>query len=283
MSRRVGRRTGDRRRLLRIVATAAIGLTLTACARIPEPGSTSPRGESRQVVIGVGADEASAVVARLYAGILSARGTDVRLDVDPRQRQRSLADLDAGALTLVPESMGDLVDHLEPLWRLDVPDADAEATFVELSRALPIGLSVGDFAESATLPAASVPADLPASADPAVPGLETVAAPPSATGAPETPPIEPAPTEPAPIETTPIDTTPIDAPAVETTPIEPAPERPNNVIPVFRSGELDSDQILALNVIAGELTTADVEAMLDQIDSGRSIGEVTGTWMAERS
>lgn len=240
-----------------MLATVAIGLTLTACARIPEPGSTSPRGESRQVVIGVGSDEASAVVARLYAGILSARGTDVRLDVDPRQRQRSLADLDAGALTLVPESMGDLVDHLEPLWRLDVPDADAEATFVELSRALPIGLSVGDFAEAATLPPEVTLAEPPVATDATAPGAVGAEAPAPETSAPET--------------------------AAPETTIEPAPERPNNVIPLFRSGELDSDQILALNVIAGELTTADIETMLDRIASGRTIGEVTGTWLAERS
>lgn len=205
-----------------------IGLAATGCGRVPEMSTTAARAETRQVVIGVGADEASAVVARLYAGILAGRGTDVRIDDTSRPRQRSLADLDAGALTVVPESMGDLTDHLEPLWRLDVPRADAEATFVALSQALPIGLSVADFAESATLPTAP-------------------------------------------------DTHPAMPPAPERAP------RPNNVVPLFRTGELDPDQILALNVIAGELTTADVEVMLETIDSGRPIEEVTGQWLSERS
>lgn len=236
-----------------MVAALIIGLAATGCGRAPEMSTTAARAESRQVVIGVGADEASAVVARLYAGILAGRGTDVRLDDTSRPRQRSLADLDAGALTVVPESMGDLTDHLEPLWRLDVPRADAEATFVALSRALPIGLSVADFAESATLPDALESATQPEAVESAMPP-DTADPQPNAT-----------------------DSQPATPPAPERAP------RPNNVVPLFRTGDLDPDQILALNVIAGELTTADVEAMLETIDSGRSIEEVTGQWLSERS
>lgn len=215
-----------------MVATLIIGLALTGCTRFAEPGSTAPRGDSPQVVIGIGGGGgAGEVVARLYAGILATRGVDVRLDLDARPRQRVLADLDAGALTLVPESMGGLVDHLEPAWRLEHSDADAAEIFVELSRALPIGLSIADYAESAVLPEAGPPA--PAGGDMSL-----------------------APT--------------------------PAAERPDNVVPLFRTGELEPVEIMALNVVAGELTTDDVDAMLEQIASGRSAGEVTGSWVAAR-
>lgn len=56
-----------------------------------------------------------------------------------------------------------------------------------------------------------------------------------------------------------------------------------NVVPLMRSGVLSSAQVKALNVVAGELTTAELTEMREAVRSGeRSPAEVAGDWLAAR-
>lgn len=52
-----------------------------------------------------------------------------------------------------------------------------------------------------------------------------------------------------------------------------------NVIPLFRQGSLDDDEIRALNKVAGELTTEDLQDMVSEVEAeGRPIGTVVADW-----
>lgn len=192
---------------------------LSGCAQDePAPSRTEPDGT---VIVSVGDSAESAVVARLYVGMLASVGTDTRLDETQRDRQRYLSDLDAGAITVVPETMSDLLSYLEPFRTIhreasisDGTEADPDEVFAQMSRALPIGLSVADYAD---------------------------AQPPDA-----------------------------------------GPDYPNNIVPLFRTGELGSRQITALNVVAGELTSEDLVDMTDRIDAGEPPADVVDGWLESR-
>lgn len=55
--------------------------------------------------------------------------------------------------------------------------------------------------------------------------------------------------------------------------------RAENVLPVFRTGELTQSQIQRLNVVAGELTSAGLTEMSEAVADGTPSAEVAGTWL----
>ncbi|MDN5760368.1 MAG: hypothetical protein L0H59_17905 [Tomitella sp.] len=55
-----------------------------------------------------------------------------------------------------------------------------------------------------------------------------------------------------------------------------------NLVPLFRAGTLQDEQIRALNKVAGELTSKDLGDMVRKVDvDGRKIGDVVGDWRAQ--
>ncbi|MFZ2177824.1 MAG: glycine betaine ABC transporter substrate-binding protein, partial [Rhodococcus sp. (in: high G+C Gram-positive bacteria)] len=52
-----------------------------------------------------------------------------------------------------------------------------------------------------------------------------------------------------------------------------------NVVPLYRIGALGEPQIKALNVVAGELTTADLADMIGQVRGGSGSADVARVWL----
>jgi glycine betaine/choline ABC-type transport system substrate-binding protein len=52
-----------------------------------------------------------------------------------------------------------------------------------------------------------------------------------------------------------------------------------NVLPVFRTGELTDDQVRRLNIVAGELTTAGLAELTDAFAAGEPSGDVARSWL----
>ncbi|SIR81817.1 hypothetical protein [Williamsia sterculiae] len=56
----------------------------------------------------------------------------------------------------------------------------------------------------------------------------------------------------------------------------------DSLVPVYRSAVLSREQVRAVNQVAGELTTADLEAMVTSVDSGRTdTTQAASTWLGE--
>ncbi|KAA0022539.1 glycine betaine ABC transporter substrate-binding protein [Antrihabitans cavernicola] len=55
-----------------------------------------------------------------------------------------------------------------------------------------------------------------------------------------------------------------------------------NVVPLFRKGSLTDDQVKKLNVVAGELTTADLTDLTGKVRDGGQSADVAGGWLDER-
>jgi osmoprotectant transport system substrate-binding protein len=55
-----------------------------------------------------------------------------------------------------------------------------------------------------------------------------------------------------------------------------------NVLPVFRAGSLNDAQMLKLNVVAGELTSADLDTMTNRVEAGAKSADVAADWLGSR-
>ncbi|MBM4608108.1 glycine/betaine ABC transporter substrate-binding protein [Rhodococcus hoagii] len=100
-------------------------------------GPTAPT-----VVIGAADTVESELVARLYAGALGASGRSTELVLGLGDQADRLAALDADRVSLVPEHTGRLLHRFDP-----TADAtEAEDVYDALSRSLPQGLSVSEYA-----------------------------------------------------------------------------------------------------------------------------------------
>ncbi|MFD1811585.1 glycine betaine ABC transporter substrate-binding protein [Rhodococcus gannanensis] len=94
------------------------------------------------ITVGAGESAESQVVAEIYAEVLRGTGSPVstRLGLGAGD---TLAMLDSGEVTLVPEYTGPLLLQLNPNATVTDP-ADPDEVFAELNRSLPQGLSVSD-------------------------------------------------------------------------------------------------------------------------------------------
>lgn len=62
-----------------------------------------------------------------------------------------------------------------------------------------------------------------------------------------------------------------------------ADDEPQNVVPLMRTGALTQAQVKALNVVAGELTSAELADMGEAVrGGGRGPGQVAADWLAAR-
>jgi osmoprotectant transport system substrate-binding protein len=121
-----------------------LALGLTGCGDDSTNGTTAPDLRGVDVTVGwVGdddTDDADELVGELYAQALEARGATVERRPDLADRQDAIDQLEAGAVTVVPERSHALLVEL-------VAPADAESTTVAeqlaaLDEVLPAGLSV---------------------------------------------------------------------------------------------------------------------------------------------
>ncbi|MFC9786205.1 glycine betaine ABC transporter substrate-binding protein [Rhodococcus sp. NPDC127528] len=196
-------------------AVAVAAVLLTGCSSGESGLDGPPRLPS--ITVGSGQSAENRVLAEIYAGVLRGTGSPVetRLDLAPGE---DLAELDSGAVTLVPEYTGRLLERLHP----GAAETEPDAVFEELNRSLPAGLSVSDYGM----------AQEPGSGDAGEAGSSVPA---------------------------------------------------QNVVPLMRSGVLTEAQVKALNVVAGELTSAELAQMGESVRSGeRTADRAAADWLGAR-
>lgn len=233
------------------------------------------------------------VLANIYAGALTRDGMAASvMPVD--DTAAALTGLDDASLSMLPGFTGSLVRQLDP--SSDARDADD--VYAALARALPEWLSVGDQGLAGNGPTVSVPSAVGATLEEATvsalaPECETLSAD-----------IDPA-----------VDDTNVravldevydcrlaasdGAPAAT---VRDATDRPSdpqstdvvladdrdgfvaeNVVPLFRKGSVDDESARRLQVIAGELTTADLARMVERVRAGEDPSAIARNWLGEQS
>lgn len=186
-------------------------LVLSCCAVAVTSCAVDDGPTTQQVIVGSGTAVQSELVADIYASALRRAGADVPAVVKVGDRTSTLAALDAGRVTLVPETTGALLTYLNPT----AEDTEPDDVFVAVNKALPEGLSVSDYSM----------AEIEGASD--------------------------------------------DGPA-------------QNIFPLFRKGSLTDDQVKKLNIVAGELTTADLTDLTGKVRAGGASIEVARGWLDER-
>ncbi|QBJ97807.1 ABC transporter substrate-binding protein [Rhodococcus sp. ABRD24] len=288
-----------------LAALALLG-AVTACgvdtgstvAGPPEPGT---------VVVGSGDSIESEVVARIYAGALAAAGTRTELRTGIGNRGAYLAALDADTVSLVPDRTGRLLQHFDP----DSAATEEEEVYEALNKSLPEGLSVSDYAladdrstlvlaagQAGRLSARSLEDLAPRCGELTLRASETFSQDVNGLsrlqsvygctfgqvlpGGPDAQ----------------VSADVLAGSALVGGITAGSPEiRPDdltvladdesafmaqNVVPLFRTGTLGDAQVKALNVVAGELTTADLAELVGRIRDGKvSSADAAGEWLSD--
>mgnify|MGYP001941387257 CR=1 FL=1 len=147
-----------RRSLLAAGGTAGVVLGAAACSSSdPFEEDTAQGGKegtapsdgggavgSSTLVIGSQAYYSNEIIAELFAQVLEAEGFTVERQFQIGQREVYVPELENGSLDVLPEYLGNLLQHYEP----DAPSASPEEIHSALGEALPGALRVLDFAEA---------------------------------------------------------------------------------------------------------------------------------------
>ncbi|MDH6244549.1 glycine betaine ABC transporter substrate-binding protein [Mycobacterium sp. OTB74] len=268
---------------------AAVALTTVALAGCAAPPPGHP------VSVGAGPGSESALLAHLYAAALGYFGTATHITVVPDP----VVALDSAAVTVAPGFTGDLLARFAPH---PVARSD-EQVYRSMISALPEGVGAGDYTASAQdKPAVAVTAAtadrwggrdvaaLPAHCIGLTVGVVAGARHPARVGdcglpaAREFPDVA---TLFAALRTGEVTLawTSTAAPEVPKDLVvltdKTALIRAENIVPLYRRNELTEQQVLALNGIAGELDTATLTDMLDQVNRGADPAVVAGAWLAQ--
>ena len=142
-----------RRHLLGALGVGGIALGAAACGS-SDPfdedgggsgGSGSDGGSgSGTLAVGSQAYYSNEIVAELFAQVLEKAGFTVDRQYQIGQREVYMPELEAGSLDLLPEYLGNLLQHYQP----DAGSASPEEISSSLEEALPEGLRVLSFAEA---------------------------------------------------------------------------------------------------------------------------------------
>jgi glycine betaine/choline ABC-type transport system substrate-binding protein len=270
---------------MRRLTVALVALLIAGCGSQASPPPS--------IAVGAGADPESALLAHVYAAALRYYGSPAHVEssADP------VADLDTGAVTVVPGLTGRLLHRFDPgaTARAD------EQVYRTMLSALPEGVAAGDYAESAG--DKPVPAVLETTAkkwggrdvtamvshcDKLAVGVVAGTAAPTVVGTCRLPKAReysnPAALFAA-LRSGEVDVawTSSAAPSVADGVVELADRTSlivaENVVPLYRRNELTERQILAINAIAGELDTATLADMLQKVAGGSDPGAVAGSWL----
>ncbi|SEC09778.1 ABC transporter substrate-binding protein [Rhodococcus koreensis] len=256
-----------------------------------------------QIVVGAGDGAESRILAEIYAGALRSTGAPVTTDDGLGDRTAYLGQLDAGSVTLVPEFTGRLLRYYDP----ESTETEQEDVFEALSKALPQGLSISDFAAAEDRSALAVTPQISeqlglTTLDDLVPscGKSTAVLAPAfeadalagltgCTFAQTTRVADDAAAVgelavPAPAGGAVVAGVTTSSPDVADTDLVLLSDDEHvftaqNVVPLFRIGTLSEAQLKALNVVAGELTTADLADMIGQFRGGADSADVARVWL----
>ncbi|AXK46392.1 ABC transporter substrate-binding protein [Brachybacterium saurashtrense] len=142
-----------RRHLLGAVGAGSLALTAAACGSSDpfEEGDGSGSGGSDgggagggTLAIGSQAYYSNEIIAELFAQVLEADGRTVDRQFQIGQREVYMPELESGGLDLLPEYLGNLLQHYDS----EAASASPEEISSALSEALPDGLRVLSFAEA---------------------------------------------------------------------------------------------------------------------------------------
>ncbi|MDJ0358683.1 glycine betaine ABC transporter substrate-binding protein [Rhodococcus sp. H29-C3] len=287
---------------LRVVVLALLSCVAMSCGAAEQPSST--------IVVGSSDTVQSELLAQIYAGALRSTGAEVRTQLDAGDSGDPLAALDRGDVDVVPELMGELLDTFDSTSEA----TEADDVFADLNKSLPQGLSVSDYAAAEDgvalviadvnpFPGAETITDIASRCSQAtvsvtaanaealnrvrdrygcsfasvrieadeeavvkaveagaVTGSESVAV-----GV-----IRTASSGPKAKDLTALDD-------------DEGAFRPQNVVPLFRDGVLNENEIKAFGVVAGELTTADLADMIGEVRVGARSDEVAARWLGEHN
>ena len=270
--------------LARPLALALIALVIAGCGN--DAGAPS-------VAVGSTSDAESRLVAHLYAAALRFYGSPAHV----QSVSEPVAELDSATLRVVPGFTGRLLARFEPDARAR---SDAQVYRAMVS-ALPEGVAAGDYTTSAEdKPALAVTERTSdawggrdvtaavASCAMVMAGALPGATPPSKVGSCAIPKPREFPDEPTLFAA--LRAGEINAAWTSTaTPNIPselvvlsdktALIRAENLVALYRRNELNEQQVLALNEVAGVLDTGSLADMRRQVDEGREPGLVAAAWL----
>lgn len=124
------------------VATTAVLLTGCAADEVSTGSSGAPESES--IVIGSQDYYSNEILAEVYAQALEEEGFDVERDFRIGQREVYMPEIESGAIDIMPEYSGALLQYYEP----ETQARESGEVYEELGAALPEGLRVLDQAEA---------------------------------------------------------------------------------------------------------------------------------------
>ncbi|MCV7192122.1 hypothetical protein H7I02_04815 [Mycolicibacterium brumae] len=275
-------------RWVRLVFAAVLAVSMSACAASPGPPP--------EVVIAASGEPDSVLLANLYGAALRYYGTPVRV----QEFDDPLAALDSGEALIAPGLTGELLDRLSP----DTAGRSDEAVYKALLGVLPEGVTAGDYATAAEdKPAVAVTEDtvdawgghtltqLVSKCEQLRFGRVAGAQTPSAVGACRASKPREFPDSAAMFAA--LRSNQINAawsssadPAVPVGVVllddrKPALIRGENALPLYRRNELDPQQMVALNEVAGVLDTAALKGMRAQLADGADPRALADAWLAE--
>lgn len=282
---------------LRVVVLALLSCAAMSCGAAEQPSST--------IVVGSSDTVHSELLAQIYAGALRSTGAEVRTELDAGDSGDSLAALDRGDVDVVPELMGELLDTFDSTSEA----TEADDVFADLNKSLPQGLSVSDYATAEDGVALVIADGAPFS------GAETITdiasncsqATVSVTSANAEAlnrvrdrygcsfaSVRIEADEEAVVEAVEV-AEGVSAGVIRTASSGPKAKdltaleddegafRAQNVVPLFRDGVLNENEIKAFGVVAGELTTADLADMIGEVRGGAKSDEVAARWLGEHN
>jgi osmoprotectant transport system substrate-binding protein len=269
---------------MRRLAVALVALLVAGCG-----GHT----EAPSVAVGAGADAESVLLAHVYAAALRYYGSPAHVESSPDP----VGDLDTGDVTVVPGFTGRLLKRFDP----DATARADEQVYRSMISALPEGIGAGDYTQSAQdKPALAVTETtasswkrrdvtaLVAHCGELKVGAVNGAAVPATVGACKLPAVREFPDAAtlfaslragqvnAAWTSTAAPDLPDDAVVLSD---RTSLIRAENVVPLYRRNELNEQQVLALNQIAGELDTGALADMRRQVAEGKEPGAVAGAWL----
>lgn len=283
-----------------VVAALTVLPILSGCASDGSVTEGARPGAGAAIVVGADSSVESSVLAQVYATVLASSGSSARVEPLGGGRGDTLRALDAAQVTLVPEFTGALLSHYNP----NDESRSADDVFEALSRSLPEGMSISDYAMAEDRPVialekttaqptgvATVESFVPACAQSTIiassrfvgsGALEQLAEGAGCRFA-HVDRSEPTGAQGGAV----FGSTTLSALAQSDQVAVLADSNhvlaAQNVVPLFRSGALDDSAVKALSVVAGELSTADLAAMIERVRTGQaSASDVARTWWDTR-
>ncbi|MGI5952260.1 MAG: glycine betaine ABC transporter substrate-binding protein [Brooklawnia sp.] len=122
-----------------LAITAVLALGLAACASDDPVGTDETTGSpatATELVIGSQQYYSNEIIAELYAQALEAEGYQITREYQIGQREVYLPELESGAIDLIPEYSGNLLQYYDP----EATAAPADEIVAALAEVLPAGL-----------------------------------------------------------------------------------------------------------------------------------------------